>query len=105
MAKIKKAQNGMTMKQLKSKYPDADTTAKGDVRGTEINSGASKKALDRYNDTYNAFDRKYKGGAAKDTKMKPTKIKMKTGGKVKKAQKARGVMKQTFKSGGKMKKK
>jgi hypothetical protein len=79
--KIKKAQEGMTMKQLKSKYPDADTTAKGDVRGTEMNSGAPKKALDRYNDTYNAFDKKYKGGAAKD---KPSKMKMKMGGKVSK---------------------
>jgi len=161
MATMKKAQKGMTMKQLKSKYPDADTTAKGDVRGTEMNSGAPKKVLDRYNDTYNAFDKKFKGGAAKD---KPSKMKMKAGGKVSKAQsgktmspvtvnsttmnrgkktvqtspggaykmktttgptgdttrqverrtlkgmltgapKARGVMKQTFKSGGKMKKK
>jgi hypothetical protein len=76
MAKIKKAQKGMTMKQLKMKYPDVDTTAKGDVRGSEMNAYAPKKALKKYNDTYNAFDKKFKGGPAKN----------KMGGKVKKAQ-------------------
>ena len=86
MATVKKAQKGLTMKQLKMKYPDVDTTAKGDVRGSEISSGAPKKVLQKYNDTYNAFDRKYKGGSS-DTKMSPAKIKKnKMGGKVKKAQ-------------------
>lgn len=74
--KVKKAQKGMTMKQLKMKYPDVDTTAKGDVRGSEMNSGAPKKVLKKYNDTYDAFDKKFKGGPAKN----------KMGGKVKKAQ-------------------
>lgn len=72
--KMKKAQTGMTMKQLKSKYPDVDTTAKGDVRGSEMSSGAPKKVLQKYNDTYNAFERKYKGGSS-DVKSSPAKIK------------------------------
>ena len=75
-ALVNKAQKGMTMRQIKSKYPSADTTAKGDVRGSEMNSGAPKKVLKKYNDLYNAFDRKYKNGPAKDKK----------GGVVKKAQ-------------------
>jgi hypothetical protein len=76
MAKVKKAQKGMTMKQLKMKYPKADTTARGDVRGSEMNSGAPKKVLKQYNDTYNAFERKFGNKPAKDKK----------GGVVKKAQ-------------------
>lgn len=79
MATVKKAQKGMTMKQLKMKYPSADTTSRGDVRGSEMNSGAPKKVLQKYNDTYNAFDKKFGKG-------KPS---MKTGGKVKKAQKGK----------------
>jgi len=74
--KIKKAQAGMTMKQLKMKYPSADTTAKGDVRGSEMNASAPKKVLDKFNDTYNAFEKKFGN--------KPAKNKM--GGKIKKAQ-------------------
>ena len=66
MATIKKAQKGMTMKQLKMKYADADTTAKGDVRGSEINSGAPKKVLKKYNDTYDAFDKKFGNKPAKN---------------------------------------
>jgi len=64
------------MKELKMKYPNVDTTAKGDVRGSEMNSGAPKKVLKKYNDTYNAFEKKFGN--------KPAKNKM--GGKVKKAQ-------------------
>ena len=82
--KVKKAQAGMTMKQLKTKYPDVDTTAKGDVRGSEMNAYAPKKALQKYNDTYNAFEKKFKGGPAKD---KPTKKSMKMGGKMSKGKK------------------
>jgi hypothetical protein len=73
--KVKKAQKGMTMKELKMKYPDTDTTAKGDVRGTEINAYAPKKVLKKYNDTYNAFDRKFKGGPAKNKMGGVTKAK------------------------------
>lgn len=80
MATIKKAQKGMTMKQLKMKYPSADTTAKGDVRGSEINSGASKKVLKKYNDTYNAFEKKFGNKPAKDEKGGVVKKKMKNGG-------------------------
>jgi hypothetical protein len=65
---IKKAQKGMTMKQLKMKYPSVDTTAKGDVRGIEMNAYAPKKVLQKYNDTYNAFDRKFGNKPAKDKK-------------------------------------
>jgi len=72
--KVKKAQAGITMKQLKMKYPDADTTAKGDVRGSEMNASAPKKVLKKYNDTYNAFEKKFGN--------KPAKNKM--GGKVSK---------------------
>jgi len=57
---------GMTMKELKMKYPNVDTGKAGDVRGTEMNSGAPKKVLQQYNDTYNAFDKKFKGGPAKN---------------------------------------
>jgi hypothetical protein len=80
MATIKKAQKGMTMKQLKMKYPSADTTAKGDVRGSEINSGAPKKVLKKYNDTYDAFDKKFGNKPAKDKKGGVVKKKMKNGG-------------------------
>jgi len=85
--KVKKAQAGMTMKQLKTKYPDVDTTAKGDVRGSEMNAYAPKKALQKYNDTYNAFEKKFKGGPAKDKPTKissPAKKPMKMGGKMSK---------------------
>lgn len=62
---IKKAQAGKTiMQKLKSKYPSADTTAKGDVRGSEINAYAPKKVIKQYNDTYKAFDKKFKGKAS-----------------------------------------
>lgn len=80
MATIKKAQKGITMKQLKMKYPSADTTAKGDVRGSEINSGAPKKVLKKYNDTYNAFEKKFGNKPAKDKKGGVVKKKMKNGG-------------------------
>lgn len=80
MATIKKAQKGMTMKQLKMKYPSADTTAKGDVRGSEINSGAPKKVLKKYNDTYDAFDKKFGNKPAKNEKGGVVKKKMKNGG-------------------------
>ena len=74
----KKKPVGMTMKELKMKYPDADTGKAGDVRGSEINSGAPKKVLEKYNDTYNAFERKFgnkpaknkKGGVVKKASMK-----------------------------------
>jgi len=80
MATVKKAQKGMTMKQLKMKYPSADTTAKGDVRGSEMNSGAPKKVLKKYNDTYNAFEKKFGNKPAKDKKGGVVKSKMKMGG-------------------------
>jgi len=75
---------GMTMKQLKMKYSDADTGAKGDVRGSEINSGAPKKVLKKYNDTYNAFEKKFGNKPAKDKKGGVVKKTMKMGGKVSK---------------------
>ena len=123
-ALVNKAQKGMTMKQLKMKYPSADTTAKGDVRGSEMNSSAPKKVLKKYNDTYDAFDKKFKGGPAKDKKGGVVKSKMKMGGKMakqaavaiamKKAGKApkkmmqyggaAASMKPTMKMGGKMSK-
>ena len=62
--KVKKAMMGTkegpgpkktVMQKLKIKYPDADTSRTGDVRGTEMNAYADKKTLQRYNDTYNAF--------------------------------------------------
>lgn len=80
MATIKKAQKGITMKQLKMKYPSADTTAKGDVRGSEINAYAPKKVLKKYNDTYNAFEKKFGNKPAKDKKGGVVKKKMKNGG-------------------------
>jgi hypothetical protein len=111
--KVKKAQKGMTMKELKMKYPDADTTAKGDVRGTEINAYAPKKVLKKYNDTYNAFDRKFKGGPAKNKMGGVTKAKngksfpdLNKDGKI--TQKdiliGKGVLPKTAKKGGTMKK-
>jgi len=84
--KVKKAQAGMTMKQLIKKYPGTDTTSRGDVRGSEMNSGAPKKVLQKYNDTYNAFEKKSKEAPVK---AKPAKKSMKMGGKVKKAQKGK----------------
>ncbi|NDB81375.1 MAG: hypothetical protein EB127_01305 [Alphaproteobacteria bacterium] len=73
--KIKKAQAGMTMKQLKMKYPDADTMSSGDTRFQEYNAYAPKKELKKIADTDKAFDKKYGKG-------KPAKNKM--GGKVSK---------------------
>jgi hypothetical protein len=81
--KVKK-DTGMTMKELKMKYPDADTTAKGDVRGTEMNSGAPKKVLNKYNDTYNAFEKKFGNKPATNKKGGVVKKTMKMGGKVSK---------------------
>jgi len=94
--KVKKAQAGMTMKQLIKKYPGTDTTSRGDVRGSEMNSGAPKKVLDKYNDTYNAFEKKSKEAP----KAKPAKKSMKMGGSVKKAQYGAGVMTKTKSPGG-----
>ena len=88
MATIKKAQKGMSMKQLKMKYPDADTTAKGDVRGSEMNSGAPKKVLKKYNDTYNAFEKKFGNKPA-----------MKMGGKMKKAKEGTSLGMKSVKAG------
>jgi len=93
---VKKAQAGMTMKQLIKKYPGTDTTSRGDVRGSEMNSGAPKKVLDKYNATYDAFDRKSKEAP----KAKPAKKSMKMGGSVKKAQYGAGVMTKTKSPGG-----
>ena len=81
MATVKKAQKGTVMQKLKAKYPNVDTTAKGDVRGTEMNAYAPKKVIKKYNDTYNAFDKKFGKG-------KPA---MKMGGKIKKAQAGLGL--------------
>ena len=82
---VKKAANGTTtaqttkkptvMQKLLSKYPGTDTTAKGDVRGTEMNAYAPKKVVKKYSDTYDAFDKKFNKGKS-----------YKTGGKIKKAQ-------------------
>lgn len=83
MAKVKKAQVGMTMKQLKRKYPDVDTMPSGDVRGSEMNAYAPRKEVKKYSDTYDAFERKYKGGPARD--VAPKKKKSKAGSVVKKA--------------------
>ena len=75
----------MSMKDLKKKYPDVDTTASGDVRGTEMNAYAPKKVLQKYNDTYNAFDKKFKGG--RSYKKGGSVSKMKMGGATKKSAK------------------
>jgi hypothetical protein len=75
MATVKKAQKGTVMQKLKAKYPNVDTTAKGDVRGTEMNAYAPKKVVKKYSDTYDAFDKKFNKGKS-----------YKTGGKIKKAQ-------------------
>ena len=91
MAKIKKAQKGMTMVELKKKYPTADTTAKGDVRGTEMNAYAPKKVVERYSDTYGAFEKKFGNKPATDAK-KPMK-KQKMGGVTKKKLKMGGAVK------------
>ena len=66
---VKKAANGTTtaqttkkptvMQKLLSKYPGTDTTAKGDVRGSEMNAYAPKKVVKKYSDTYDAFDKKF----------------------------------------------
>jgi hypothetical protein len=79
MKTVKKAQKGMTMKQLKMKYPSADTTAKGDVRGTEVNAYGPKKAIQQYSDTYNAFQRKFGNKPATDKPVKKTIKKSKNG--------------------------
>jgi len=101
MATVKKAQKGaMTMKQLKMKYPSVDTTAKGDVRGSEMNAYAPKKELKKYNDTYNAFEKKFGNKPAKDKKGGVVKKKMKIGGSVKKAQYGAGTMTKTKSPGG-----
>lgn len=110
MATIKKAQKGMTMKQLKAKYPSADTTAKGDTRFEEFNAYAPKKFLKRVADTDKAFDTKYgKGKPAKDNKGGV--VKAKSGKMLKKqaavaiAMKAAGKKpKSMMKMGGKMSK-
>ena len=81
--KVKK-DAGMTMKELKMKYPTIDTGKAGDVRGSEINSGAPKKALDKYNDAYNAFDKKFGNKPASNKKGGVVKKTMKMGGKVSK---------------------
>jgi hypothetical protein len=70
----------MSMKELKAKYPNADTTARGDVRGIEINAYAPKKVLQQYNDTYNAFDKKFKNSPAYKKGGSVGKPKMKMGG-------------------------
>lgn len=80
MAKVKKAQKGMTMRQLKMKYPDVDTTAKGDVRGSEMNAYAPKKVVQKYSDTYGAFQRKFGNKPAKNKKGGVVKKKMQAGG-------------------------
>jgi hypothetical protein len=93
MAKVKKAQVGMTMKQLKRKYPDVDTTASGDVRGSEFNAYAPAKEVKKYSDTYDAFQRKFGNKFATDDekpKKKPMK-KQKGGGVTKKKMQAGGV--------------
>jgi len=69
---VKKAANSTTtaqttkkptvMQKLLSKYPGTDTTAKGDVRGTEMNAYAPKKVVKKYSDTYDAFDKKFGKG-------------------------------------------
>jgi hypothetical protein len=91
--KMKKAAMGVTegpgpkktvMQKLKMKYPDVDTTAKGDVRGSEMNASAPKKVLKKYNDTYNAFEKKFGNKPAKDKKGGVVKSKMKMGGKMSK---------------------
>ena len=86
MRTIKKAQKGMTMVELKRKYPKSDTTAKGDTRFQDY-SGAyrDEKMYQFVQDADAAFDRKYgKGKPAVDKKKGATKKKMKTGGAVKK---------------------
>jgi hypothetical protein len=92
-AKIKKALMGTSegpgpkktvMQKLKMKYPDADTGRAGDVRGTEMYSNAPKPVLQRYNDTYNAFEKKFGNKPATNKKGGVTKKTMKMGGKTKK---------------------
>ncbi len=108
MAKIKKAQKGMTMVQLKKKYPKADTTAMGDTRNEDF-SGAyrDKKMYQFVQDADAAFDRKYGKGKPAVDKKKPakqkiggvTKKKLKMGGAVKKGDLvAAGVTKTTKKA-------
>jgi hypothetical protein len=81
MATIKKAQKGMTMKQLKMKYPKADTMPSGDTRFQEFNAYAPKKFLKQVQDTDAAFDKKYgKGKPAKQKMGGVTKKKMQAGG-------------------------
>ena len=80
MATVKKAQKGTVMQKLKAKYPDVDTTAKGAVRGTEMNAYAPKKVVKKYSDTYDAFDKKFNKGKS-----------YRAGGKIKKAQAGLGL--------------
>jgi hypothetical protein len=98
MAIVKKAQKGALtpMKDYVKKYPGSasDTLSKNDPRGSEINSGAPKKVLSKYNDLYNAFDKKFKGAAS-----------YKKGGKVAKSGCANCGKKVSMKKGGKISKK
>lgn len=78
------------MQIYKEKYPDADTSALGDTRfGDEINAYGPKKVLDRIAAGDKAFNAKYGNGkpavdkAKPKVKLKPTKIKAKTGAKMK----------------------
>lgn len=90
MRTVKKAQKGMTMVQLKKKYPKADTTAMGDTRNEDF-SGAyrDKKMYQFVQDADAAFDRKYGKGKPAVDKKKPAK--QKTGGVTKKKMQAGGV--------------
>ena len=57
MATIKKAQKGQTvMQKLKAKYPKADTSAAGDTRYQEYNSGAPKKFLEEISSKIKYFN-------------------------------------------------
>ena len=81
MATIKKAQKGTVMQKLKKRYPDVDTTAKGDTRYQEFNAYSPKKKLDKIAATDSAFNKKFGKG-------KPS---YKAGGKIKKAQAGLGL--------------
>ena len=88
MATIKKAQKGLSVKRtpmqkLKSMYPKADTTAKGDLRFEDMAPLGRYDKVDqnRINATNKAFDAKYgKDKPAKDKKGGVVKKKMKNGG-------------------------
>jgi hypothetical protein len=79
----KTAPKAMSMKELYKKYPGIDTTAAGDVRGTEMNAYAPKKVLQKYNDAYNAFDKKFKKGPSYKKGGSIGSSKMKMGGSLK----------------------